>query len=86
MMTLSLRAATAVVALHFLASSAYAQTTTAPATSTPAATTPAKKAEKPRSPESLECSKQADEKGLHGKERHKFRSQCMKDAKAAKSK
>jgi hypothetical protein len=34
----------------------------------------------------MECSKQADEKGLHGKERHKFRSQCMKEAKATKSK
>jgi hypothetical protein len=86
MMTMSLRAVAATVALLFLACSAFAQTTTAPATSTPAATAPAKKAEKPRSPESIECSKQADEKGLHGKERHKFRSQCMKDAKAAKSK
>jgi invasion protein IalB len=86
MMTLSSRAAVTVVASLFLACSAYAQTTTAPATSKPAATTPAKEAEKPRSPESIACSKQADEKGLHGKERHKFRSQCMKDAKAAKSK
>ena len=25
---------------------------------------------------SAECSKQADAKGLHGKERHKFRSEC----------
>jgi len=82
MMTMSLRAVAAIVALLFLACSSFAQTTTAPATSTPAATTPAKKAEKPRSPESIECSKQADDKGLHGKERHKFRSQCMKDAKA----
>jgi hypothetical protein len=86
MMPMFSRTAAAVVASLFLASSAFAQTTTAPAASTPAATTPAKKAEKPRSPESMECSKQADEKGLHGKERHKFRSQCMKEAKATKSK
>lgn len=86
MMPMFSRAAATVVASLFLASSAFAQSTTAPAASTPAATAPAKKAEKPRSPESMECSKQADEKGLHGKERHKFRSQCMKEAKAAKSK
>ena len=34
------------------------------------------------SAESLECSKQADEKGLHGKARKKFRSDCVKNAKA----
>jgi hypothetical protein len=31
---------------------------------------------KPRSAKSIECSKRADEKGLHGKARHKFRSEC----------
>ena len=36
---------------------------------------------KPRSAASLECSKQADEKGLHGKERKKYRSKCLKDMK-----
>jgi hypothetical protein len=90
MMTLSSRVAAAALASLLLASPAFAQTTP-PASSTPAATAPAKTttktttktSDKPRSPESLECSKQADEKGLHGKERHKFRSQCMKDAKAA---
>jgi hypothetical protein len=40
-----------------------------------------KPAEKPRSAASIECSKQADEKGLHGKARRSFRSKCMKDAK-----
>ena len=35
-----------------------------------------KKEAKPRSAESLECSKEADAKGLHGKERKKFRSEC----------
>ena len=29
---------------------------------------------------SLECSKEADAKGLHGKERKKFRSECKKTA------
>lgn len=33
---------------------------------------------KPRTAKSLECSKQADAKGLHGKERKKFRSECKK--------
>jgi psiF repeat-containing protein len=84
MMTMSSRTAAALVASLFLASAAFAQT--APATSTPTAATPAKKAEKPRSTESLECSKQADEKGLHGKERKKFRSECIKEAKAGATK
>ena len=45
-------------------------------------TTPtAKPPEKPRTAESIECSKQADAKGLHGKERQAFRSKCMKDLK-----
>jgi CelD/BcsL family acetyltransferase involved in cellulose biosynthesis len=85
MTTISSRvAATAFVSL-LLMSSAFAQTT-APATSAPAATpapkmAPAeKKAEKPRTAASLECSKEADAKGLKGKERKKFRSQCKKAA------
>jgi hypothetical protein len=49
----------------------------APAVKTEAAAKPAKTA-KPRTAKSLECSKQADAKGLHGKERKKFRSQCKK--------
>lgn len=36
---------------------------------------------KPKTPQSIECSKQADAKGLHGKERVKFRAQCKKDLK-----
>ena len=40
-----------------------------------------------RTAASLECSKQADAKGLHGKEREKFRSKCKRDAaRAAKAK
>jgi hypothetical protein len=34
---------------------------------------------KPRTAESIECSKQADAKGLHGKERKVFRAKCKKD-------
>ena len=46
-----------------------------------AATKAEPKAEaKPRTAKSLECSKQADAKGLHGKERHIFRSKCKKGA------
>lgn len=67
-----------------LAGSAFAQTA-APATPAPAAKTAPAKAEAPkakseRTAASLECSKQADAKGLHGKERKKFRSECKKTA------
>jgi hypothetical protein len=87
MMTFSSRAAAAAVASLLLMGSAFAQTT-APATPAPAAkTAPApkaapaeKKAEKPRSAASLQCSKDADAKGLHGKERKKFMSECKKAA------
>lgn len=82
----SFATATAVVSL-LLMGAASAQTT-APAktdaTKTEAKTdakAPAeKKAEKPRTSASLECSKEADAKGLHGKERRKFRSECKKAA------
>jgi hypothetical protein len=33
---------------------------------------------KPRTTASIECSKQADQKGLHGKARKKFRSACIR--------
>ena len=84
MMTLSSRAVATAFASVLLIGSAFAQTT-APAPATPAATTApaAKKAEKPRSSESLECSKDADAKGLKGKERKKFRKACIKEKKAA---
>ena len=81
-MTLPSRAAAATFACLLLASTAFAQTATAPAAA-PATTAAPKKAEKPKSPESIECSKQADEKGLHGKERKTVRSDCLKEAKAA---
>jgi hypothetical protein len=37
-----------------------------------------KKAPTPRSAKSIECSKLADAKGLHGKERRVFRAKCKK--------
>jgi hypothetical protein len=37
------------------------------------------KPNKARSAGSMECSKQADAKGLHGKARKHFRSKCMKE-------
>jgi phosphate-selective porin len=86
MLKFSSRAAAVIVSL-MLASSAFAQTpaaTPAPATAPMAKSAPAKmapaetKAEKPRTEASLECSKQADAKGLHGKERKTFRSECKK--------
>ena len=51
-----------------------AYATTAP-TAKPAAST-AKKAKAPRTAKSLECSKKADAKSLHGKPRKKFMSSC----------
>jgi psiF repeat len=87
MMTISSRLAATAIASLFLVSSAFAQTT-APATPAPAAkmAPAAKKAEKPRTAESLQCSKDADAKGVHGKERKKFMSECKKAAKDAGAK
>ena len=84
----SLATATALASL-LLAGSAFAQTA-APAakdaTKTETKAPAEKKAEKPRTAESLECSKEADAKGLHGKERKKFRAECKKAAAAKPSK
>lgn len=87
MMTISSRVAATAFASLFLISSAFAQTT-APATPAPTAkAAPAdKKAQKPRTAASLECSKEADAKGVHGKERKKFMSDCKKAAKDAAAK
>lgn len=73
MMTMSSRAAATAFASLLLMGSAFAQTT-APAAKTET------KAPVVHSAASLECSKQADAKGLHGKERKKFRSECKKAA------
>ena len=80
-MTLASRLAVVAIASLFATGTAFAQTA-APAAKTDAATTTDKKAPKEHSAESLECSKQADAKSLHGKERKKFRSECIKTAKA----
>lgn len=42
-------------------------------------------AAKTRTPESIQCSKDADTKGLHGKDRKSFMSTCKKDAEAKKT-
>jgi hypothetical protein len=75
--------ATALAAL-LLTGSAFAQTT-APAAKDATKTEAKAPAtdKKQRSAESLECSKEADAKGLHGKERKKFRSECKKEKSAA---
>jgi predicted outer membrane protein len=81
MTTITSRAAAAAIASLIFASAAFAQSTTT--TPAPAATPAPAKTTKARSPESIECSKQADEKGLKGKERKKFRKECIKEAKGA---
>jgi len=58
------------------ASAALAQTT--PST-TPAPAGPKKAATQAHSPESIECSKQADAQGLKGKPRKVFRAKCKRD-------
>jgi hypothetical protein len=73
MMTTSTRAVATAFACLMLVSSAFAQT------AAPAAKTDTK-APVVHTAASLECSKQADAKGLHGKERKKFRSECKKAA------
>jgi psiF repeat len=70
--------ATAVASL-LLIGSAFAQAT-APA----AKGGPAEKKAVVHTAASLECSKEADAKGLHGKERKKFRSDCRREAGKAK--
>jgi invasion protein IalB len=82
MMKISSLATAAALASLLLTGSAFAQTA-APAkdaTKTETKAPAEKKAEKPRTAASLECSKEADAKGLHGKERKKFRSECKKGA------
>ncbi len=72
-MTIRMLLATAATLALLGGGAAYAQ---APATDKPAAADA--KAKPVRSAKSLDCSKQADAKGLHGKDRKKFRSECKK--------
>ena len=68
-------------AAAMLTGAAFAQTP-APASPAPAATAPSASAagagKHAQSAHSLECSKEADAKGLHGKARKKFREECKK--------
>jgi psiF repeat len=88
-MIISSRVIAVIAASMLLTGSAFAQTP-APAPAPAAKAAPAdakaapaeKKAQKPRSAASLACSKDADEKKLHGKERKKFMSECKAAAKA----
>ena len=83
MMKISSLAAATALASFLLMGGAFAQATAPSNTEAPKADTKApaeKKEAKPRTPGSLECSKEADAKGLHGKERKKFRSECKKAA------
>ena len=84
MMTISKLATATALASLLLVGGAFAQTA-APAAKDAAPKADAKMAKeaKPRTAESLECSKEADAKGLHGKERKKFRSECKKAGGAA---
>ena len=69
----SLAMAVAAITLSFAATAAFA------------ATDQKTKTTSVKSPESIECSKQADAKGLHGKERKTFRAECKKELTAKAS-
>jgi len=82
---ISRAAAAAFASLLLFASPALAQTMAPTAKSeSPAPAATDKKTSKPRTAASIECSKEADAKGLHGKERKKFRSDCKKAAEEKK--
>jgi len=94
MMRLASKLSLGAAALVLSAGLALAQTPQAPAAATPkapAAATPKAPAtktskgvpKKATTPEGIECSKQADEKKLHGKERKSFRAKCIRDLKKA---
>jgi psiF repeat len=78
--TYSRAAATALASLLLFATPASFAQTTAPKSETAAPAASDKKMAKPRTAASLECSKEADAKGLKGKERKKFRAECKKAA------
>jgi hypothetical protein len=75
-MKITTLAAVAAMAALLIGGAAFAQTdTTAPAPAAPAAAAPAPAV---HSAKSIECSKEADAKGLHGEARRKFRADCKK--------
>ncbi len=70
-------------AMTLFTGAAVAQYTSTPAPASPPAAkmapaAPTAAAKPARRAASLDCSRQADAKGLHGKERRKFRSACLK--------
>jgi len=70
-MKITTLATAAAMAALLIGGAAFAQTTTpAPAASAPTAAVPSAK--------SVECSKEADAKGLHGEARRKFRAECKR--------
>jgi len=83
-MKIFVKAITLGFAAALVASAAFAQTPAPQAPTMPGAATPMNPAPTAspgdgavaHSAKSLDCSKQADEKGLHGKARKKFRSDC----------
>jgi hypothetical protein len=80
----NMRLATMAIAICLCAGAAFAQTAGAPPASSapaPPSTRKAKPATPPQTPEGIECSKQADAKGLHGQERIRFRANCKKKLK-----
>ncbi len=81
MTMISSRVAATVFASLLLAGSAFAQTPAPAPAAAPAAAAAKAATAKPHTAASVECSTEADAKGLHGKERKKFRSQCKADAK-----
>jgi len=84
------RIVTSLALAAFVTTGALAATSTATTTSTtPAATTTTKKPKSAMTPEktaiSKQCSALADQKGLHGKDREKFRAACKKNGGKAPS-
>jgi len=76
-LTLATAALSATLALSPSVGGAAAQTPAPAAASTAAPMAPmAKKGEKPRTAQSLECSKKADAQNVHGKPRKTFMSKC----------
>jgi hypothetical protein len=76
-MRIALFATAASMTVCLMAGAAFADSA-APAPAAPAAkVTPAPVV---RSARSIECSKQADAQGLHGKKRKKFEADCKKNA------
>jgi hypothetical protein len=83
MIRLSSRIATTAIASLLLVGPSFAQTPAPAAKAPDAKMAPTeKKAQAPRTAASLQCSKDADAKALHGKERKKFMSECKKESKA----